>query len=374
MRIALVHSYYRSSQPSGENLVVDYQAKTLRAAGHEVAIIARHSDQEASGSLAPVTTALRVTTGTGYDPTRDLQEFSPDIVHIHNLFPNFGTRWLDRWPGPVAATLHNYRALCANALLLRDGALCTQCPDGKRWSGVRHACYRDSRLASLPLSIHNRRGPTEDPVIKRADRIVVLSPRAREIYLHYSVPEHKLRMIPNGIDPIPVSAAVESPSSWLAVGRLSEEKGWGWLVDRWPKGVKLDIVGDGPMRMQLEQRVHDSIRLVGHLDNVELLRRMPHYRGAVFGGIAPEGCPLVAVEALASGLPLLSRLGGAAADMVERWQCGHVFTDRQDLATFAVLTPTATERNRARHVFDDNFTTSRWLESTLAMYDTLLSR
>ena len=374
MRIALVHSYYRSAQPSGENLIVENQAKVLRSAGHEVSIVAQYSDQVASGPLAPVTSAIHVATGSGYDPTNNLRRFSPDIVHVHNLFPNFGTRWLAHWSGPLIATLHNYRPLCANALLLRDGSPCTECPDGKRWAGFRHGCYRDSHVATLPLSIRNRRGPTADPVIERADRIVVLSPRARELFRQYGVPDSKLLLIPNGIDPPPRTPASSNSEDWLAVGRLSEEKGWDWLLDHWPSGIRLDIVGSGPMHSRLEQTAPRNIRLLGQLTNAELLEKMPHYRGAVFGGVNPEGAyPLVAIEALASGLPLLGRRGGAAADMVDRWDCGHVFTSSAELKGLTATPPTATERGHARNVFDENFTTSRWLESTTELYEDLLS-
>ena len=54
---------------------------------------------------------------------------------MHNLFPNFGTRWLKTWSGPLVTTLHNYRYACVNALLLRDNAWCTECPDGDRLAG-----------------------------------------------------------------------------------------------------------------------------------------------------------------------------------------------------------------------------------------------
>ena len=44
MRVLLVHNRYRSAAPSGENRVVDTEQAALAAAGHEVALFGRSSD------------------------------------------------------------------------------------------------------------------------------------------------------------------------------------------------------------------------------------------------------------------------------------------------------------------------------------------
>ena len=49
MRIAVVHSFYRSDSPSGENQVVAQQVELLREAGHDVLLVARSSDELGTG-------------------------------------------------------------------------------------------------------------------------------------------------------------------------------------------------------------------------------------------------------------------------------------------------------------------------------------
>ena len=159
MRIAVVHSFY-SGQPSGENEAVRDQVRALRAAGHDVDLFAAHTDELAGDRLYPLRAALRVATGRGASPLSRLRAHAPDVVHVHNLFPNFGRSWVCEWDGPLIATLHNYRPLCARATLYREGAECTRCPDGERWAGLRYGCYRDSRAATLPLALAGRHGAT----------------------------------------------------------------------------------------------------------------------------------------------------------------------------------------------------------------------
>ena len=144
-------------------------------------------------------------------------------------------------------TLHNYRPLCANGLLFRDGRLCTDCPDGRPWSALEHACYRDSRVATLPIAGRNATGVDHNRLLQRADALVVLSEFARDTFVRYGVDERRLRLIPNRVTDL-TSSARPAPATqrWLAVGRLRAEKGFAELLRSWPANVPLDIAGDGP--------------------------------------------------------------------------------------------------------------------------------
>ena len=135
MRIAFVHSFYSSHQPSGENRVVEQQIAALRRVGHSVGLIDQHTDERERRKMYPLQVALTVATGRGPDPLRELDDFQPDIVHVHNLFPNYGRTWVDRWKGPLVATMHNYRPLCAGATLYRNEHACTDCLERARIGG-----------------------------------------------------------------------------------------------------------------------------------------------------------------------------------------------------------------------------------------------
>ncbi len=375
MRIALVHSYYRSAQPSGENTMVDQQVAALRKAGHEATVVAHRSDDERGGPVSAVRAAWNVGTGAGSDPTAELAELDPDIVHVHNLFPNFSTRWLPRWTGPLVATLHNYRSVCANAMLLRDGRTCTDCPDGDRWAGVRHRCYRDSAAASLPLAFRNRRGLAADPLVARADSVIVLSDRARTLFTTYGAPADRLVLLPNGIPEPPAGTAPEAGDAWVAVGRLTPEKGWDWLMRNWPPEHRLDVIGSGPLETAMRRSSPSSVRFLGGMTNSEVRDLLPQYNGAVFAGVNVEGAyPLTAVEALAAGLPLIARTGGAAAEMVARWDCGRTFTGTNALREALADRPADTLRRHCRAVFRQTFAEAGWVSGLLDVYGAAMRR
>ena len=148
----MVHSFYSTALPSGENRVVEDQVAALREAGHDVLLVKQDTD-DLQGALYGPRTALNVAMGGGFDPTSELKEFSPDVVHVHNLFPNISSRWIPGWQGPVVVTLHNYRAMCSNGLFFRDGQICTECSSQGVSRAIIHGCYRGSRIATLPVAL-----------------------------------------------------------------------------------------------------------------------------------------------------------------------------------------------------------------------------
>lgn len=321
IRIAIVHSFYSSRQPSGENLVVDGEVGALVRAGHKVQLFAARTDDLESQVMYRIRAGLRVASGRGASPRASIQAYAPDIVLVHNLFPNFSRSWVNDLHPPVIATLHNYRPLCAKGTLLRDGQTCTLCPDGRLWSGVRYGCYRGSRLATLAVSWGSRGGPVLDPLLARADRIRVLSSLQREIYVEAGIPEYRLIVIPNflpdDLDRGDEVARLHQRDGWLFVGRMSPEKGLIELLNSWPSGEALTMIGDGSLRPTVERLAEKRrVKLVGMLERRQVVDLMTRAKGLVFPSHYPESLPLVYIEALASGLPVLALARNAVGQAV----------------------------------------------------------
>ncbi|MGW1882567.1 glycosyltransferase family 4 protein [Streptomyces sp. NPDC001970] len=376
-RVALVHSFYSSRQPSGENAAVLDQAEALRAAGHEVAVVAAHTDTLQAEPGYALRAAVRVATGFGRSPLYTLSRFAPDIVHVHNLFPNFATDWLSQWPGALVATLHNYRPACAAGTLFRNGQMCTACPDGDRWAGLRHGCYRGARSATLPLAWAGRGGAAAHPLLRRAERLVVLSDHSRNLCLRFGLPAEKLIAVPNfanaqgrGQPADHTSAMSGSDSRWVYAGRLSEEKGILPLLRSWPEGEPLDVIGSGPLEPACAEAAPKSVRLFGALSRQQLLDRLPGYTGLVFPSICPEMAPIIYPEAMAAGLPVLALTGSAAADGVLRHGTGAVYSSADELpqALSAARERFPALREHCRRVHAEHYTARSWTAAMTAVY------
>lgn len=374
MRIALVHNFHSEATPSGENVVVDSEIDALRQAGHDVRIVGVRNDDIAAKPLHMLRGAVTVASGFGISPLGPLAEFQPDVVHVHNLFPHLGRRWLRRVEAPLVVTLHNYRPLCANGYLFRDGRVCTRCPDGHRWSGVRYGCYRGSRLATLPLAVANR-GAGVDPLLQAASTILVLSERAQRVYLDAGAPAAKLmrdwNFVPDRLAPIP---AMRHGDGWLFVGRLSAEKGIDRLVAEWPADQRLVIIGDGPLRSALEaSAVGKPVTVQGPLSRARVVEEMRRAAGLVVPSLWYEGFPMVYLEALAAGLPVVAFPPNAVADAVAAEGTGVV----AEWGRLAQALGQAEERfdglrARCRTVFDDRYSEQAWVRRRVRLYEELV--
>lgn len=372
MRVVFVHSHYRADQPSGENVVVEAQARALISAGHDVYIVSRYTDTERQKPFYVPRSVSRVATGFGASPLEDLRELRPDVVHVHNLFPNWGSRWLSRWPGPVVATLHNFRSICPNGLLYRDGIQCTLCPSGRPLSALEHACYSGSRLATLAPLVgqytHASRLVTDE-----ADRLLVPSHDAFQRFADFGLPRSKMLVLPHFAPDARVART--SSGQWIFLGRLSEEKGLLELIDEWPPEERLLVVGDGPLRSLAAERVSGraNIGFIGSVSRAVAKSVLAEAIGLVFPGRAPETFGLVAVEALAAGTPIVARQGTAVADLVQRYQVGRVYHDgglQQALQT--VRRDQRELAQRARSIYESEFTEEIWVKRTTEVYESLI--
>lgn len=316
MRVLQVHTRYR--QPGGEDSVVEAEAALLAAAGHEVHQFLAENPPGAGAAVALA--------GAVWNPAaaarlrRRATTLAPDIVHVHNTWFAMSpavAMAASRLGRPVVMTVHNYRLVCANALLFREGAPCRLCVEGSAFNGAIHRCYRGlapSLVAAAGVGLHRSLGTWRRAV----DLFLALTGFARDLLVQGGIPAERILVKPNFVpDPGPRPSAPSRSGTLLFAGRLSEEKGIRLLLDAWrshrPAGLELAVAGDGP----LEQLVTgDGVTRLGRLSRDDLRRRMTTSRALVVPSVWYEGMPIVVLEALAAGLPVMAGDLGGLADIV----------------------------------------------------------
>jgi glycosyltransferase involved in cell wall biosynthesis len=308
MRIAVIHSRYRSGALSGENRVVDEETDLLRRGKHAVSVYAPSVPPNA-GSLGLAADAIWSRTSVREVRTLIGHE-QPEVVHLHAMYPRLSPAPIaaaDEVGIPVVATLHNFRLLCLPATLLRDGRICEDCVGRLPWPGVVHACYRHSRPASAAvatsLALHRVKGTFG------------------RITLYLAVSEFvKRKHVEAGFDPDrivvkPNFAAAQTRrqgpgGAFLVLGRLSTEKGIDTLVRSWD-GQPLHVVGDGPERGSLSRLAPASVSFYEPVPPAAVPELLARARALLVPSRCYEGQPRVVLEAFAAGVPVLaSRIGG----------------------------------------------------------------
>lgn len=150
------------------------------------------------------------------------------------------------------------------------------------------------------------------------------------------MPDLAVPVIPNGVDAALFHPDAAGPASddgpvrLLAVGRLVGQKGFDLLFDALAQPglerAELDLVGDGEWRAALQQQaarlgLTERIRFRGWLDREDLA---VIYREADLFVLSSrdEGMPNVVLEAMASGLPVVSTAVAGACDLVVEGETG----------------------------------------------------
>lgn len=141
---------------------------------------------------------------------------------------------------------------------------------------------------------------------------------------------HKIHVVHCGLDEAYFAEPSTTPPKTprlLCVARLHEQKGLPVLIDAAEllagQGVtfQLDIIGDGPLRAELQQqiderRLGDHVRLLGLRSGEEIRRELRNSRAFVLPSFA-EGLPVVIMEALAMQRPVISTYVAGIPELVE---------------------------------------------------------
>ena len=384
MRILQIHTMYRQS--GGEEAVLDAEAKVLRGAGHDVhQMIAQNPDGSVS---AAVNMAAAVWNPVAVHRVRKMADvLQPDVIHFHNTWFALSPaviRAVRSKSASVVMTLHNYRLTCANALLLRDGSICELCVGSNPWKAVKYSCYRDSKVLSAvaagTLALHSRLGTWVEGV----DRFVVLTDFQRQIMMRAGLPERKLKVKPHFVDdPGPRNAPPSQSNVVLFVGRVVFEKGVDRLIDAWRHAdtgdLELWIVGDGPMRLELEALAPIGVRFLGSQPRERVAELMLSARAGVMPSIWYEGMPMVALEFIAAGAPMVVSRSAAISELLgrhlgEQW----IVTKDEDwvgaLGALADGGAIDAASLRSRTLYLDVFTPGRGLELLEELYSEIEPR
>jgi glycosyltransferase involved in cell wall biosynthesis len=388
MRILLAHNRYRSAMPSGENRVVDQEGAALTALGHEVRQFTRASDEISQWSLLKKA-SLPARTIWNWESFRDLKgvlrEYRPEVVHVHNTFPLLSAAVLHacRDAGvPVVATLHNYGLSCASRGFFRDGVVCHDCAGRPPVSSVRHGCYRDSRAATVPVAIsmvaHQRAWRS------LVSAYIMISASQRDLLRGFGLPGDRVFVKHNLITRRDRLQTAPEPMVVYA-GRLDEIKGIRLLMAGWDRyreeagepGLRLAIAGAGTLDDEVAAwaSTRSSVALAGALSSTECASLIARARAVLLPSAWEETFGLVAIEAMAAGVPPIAAGHGSFPELITPGVDGALFDPGDPAALGRAIAEAerdperyATYGEQARKTYEQRFDPERNLEELLEIY------
>jgi glycosyltransferase involved in cell wall biosynthesis len=244
---------------------------------------------------------------------------------IHNVFPALSPSVYKagfELGVPIVHFLHNYRLGCVNGRFLNHGAECTRCIDGNFWPAVSTVCWRESRIACAVMGLTLTRVRWLK-VFEKVAAWVVLSDAQKQLHLRMGLPEKTVHIVPHFLS-VQGEIPSEIPEDGYALflGRLSPEKGVKQLLAAWKKvrspHARLVIAGSGFEGEQLRSLAHDlpDVEFRGFVDRSRHEDLWAKTKFLIVPSIWHEPFPLVALEAMAHGRPLVVSNLGALREIV----------------------------------------------------------
>jgi glycogen synthase len=329
---------------------VHHLATALAAEGHEVVVLSRRpsgTDPSTHPSTDEIAEGVRVV-AAAHDPHefdfgsdmmawtlamghsmvraglaiktegRRAKPWQPDVVHAHDwLVAHPAIALAEYFDVPLVSTIHATEA-------------------------GRHSGWVSGRISRQVHAV-------ESWLVRESDSLITCSASMRdEITELFGPGLAEIRVIRNGIDaalwPFAPRQPRKGPAQLLYLGRLEYEKGIHDAIEALPRirqthpGTTLTIAGGGTQQQWLveqarKHKVLKAVTFVGPLDHEELVRLLHTADAAVLPShYEPFG--IVALEAAATGIPLITSNVGGLGEAVINGQTGMSFAPR-DIAGLA---------------------------------------
>jgi sugar transferase (PEP-CTERM/EpsH1 system associated) len=257
------------------------------------------------------------------------------------------------------------------------------------------------RDASDPQGLNRKHNFLRRALVPWIDRYVPVShDLARWLDQVVKIPAAKSELIMNGVDTVRFApdlpaaampwAATETPFVIGTVGRLQDVKDQATLIEAFAllcarnpaarAGLRLAVVGDGPLRQRLAQKAQDAgvadlVWFAGARNDIpELMRSFDLF---ALSSIA-EGTPVTLLEAMACGVPVVATSVGGIPEVVQDGVNGALVPAGNAQALAAALGRYVDDRARqaahgaaARERIERHYSVAAMVGAYTALYDQL---
>jgi glycosyltransferase involved in cell wall biosynthesis len=283
---------------------------------------------------------------------------------------------------PVVATIHNYKLACANGEFFRRGTVCHDCTHGLSARAVLHGCYRGSHTATasvvLAASVHRQAWRS------LVSAYVFISASQRDLLRGFGLAPDRV-FIRHNLIPRHSTQRVARTPTVIYAGRLDEAKGMRLLMAGWDcyrrksaeLGLRLVIAGGGPLEREVASwaSARPSVEMVGQVGSGQCAELISRARAVLLPSAWEETFGLVAVEAMAVGVPAIAAAHGSFVDLITPGVDGVLFRPGDPAALALALADVEAHPERyetygdqARKTYEQRFDPQHNLEQLLEIY------
>lgn len=277
-----------------------------------------------------------------------LDDFGPDIVHIHNIYyyisPSILTEIKKRGI-PIIQTVHDYQLISPNVNFFHDGKICEVTKTNKFYKAVFHKCVKSSYLASLMAAIASYIQHIFRLYERHVEYFITPSKFMGKKLIEYGFDPKKIIHLPNFTKFSPsLTPKRQSKEKYvLYFGRLDEQKGVMFLLEvakNLPQ-VKFRMIGKYPdektkikIKSFLSKHSIKNVTMSKHQETGRLQQSIAGSLFVVVPSLWLENMPNTVLESYAFGKPVVASDIGGIPEIVKDKKTGLLFNpgDSNDLA------------------------------------------
>jgi glycosyltransferase involved in cell wall biosynthesis len=330
MKVLIAYNRYRQ-RVHGEEVVVRQTTELLHQKGIEVVSFVRTSEGLEDSPLSRIAAGI----ASFYNPfsrrqfATALRKEQPDVVHVHNIYPWLSPSILSAASAkgvPVVMTIHHYGLTCPVLTHFRAGSICTDCQTNGSIMAVKRNCRNsifESGLYAARHALAQRLRLFRDHV----SMYIALSEFAKAQLINAGFPDERIAVRPNMVFALPERAVRQPEGQFIGfVGRVVVPKGLATLCRATAQlGLPLKIAGEGEHLDELKRQYAGTADFVGILSGDAL---SSFYRGARLIVVPSrwwEVCPMVVLEAMNHGTPVVGADIGGIPELLDYGRCGLLF-------------------------------------------------
>ncbi len=261
----------------------------------------------------------------------------PDLAHLHNIYHQLTPAIIPILKNAgvkVVLTLHDYKLICPNYLMLNKGNICDKCLGGKFYNAAFQKCKDGSIIKGIMLSLeaywHQWARSYE-----KADVILAPSNFLANLVKKYRKNIHRVRVLKNGVDIDSLNYSTIDKNYAIYFGRISREKGvetllraYSIITDRSNNNKNnvfgLKIVGEGDQLSDLKER-YPNIEFLGYKSGADLIKLVSESSFAVVPSEWYENCSMTVLEAMAYGKAIVGTKIGGIPEQIDDGKNGLLF-------------------------------------------------
>jgi glycosyltransferase involved in cell wall biosynthesis len=264
---------------------------------------------------------------------RLIRKSRPDLCHVHNIYAQISPSILDALRDrkvPTVMTVHDYHLIAPNYMLWAHNRI----EDWGRAGLLRSTLsryHKDSLLASFAQSLTYKAHRWRRSYQRGVDMFITPTDFVRQKMIEHGFASDKIRTIPHFIEPSQLSSPPKpsSPAYVIFAGRLVPEKGAEILIRAMQSlpDVQCLIVGAGPDLPRLKDWAKDmrNVEFLGWQTYEDLQELYRGARAVIVPSLWYEVFGLVALEAMACGVPVIASDIGGLPEVVDDGVTGRLF-------------------------------------------------